>query len=234
MRRGFTLIELLVVIAIIAILAAILFPVFAKAREKARQASCSSNLKQLALAGLMYAQDYDEHFTGWLVRFRNPAGCGNADSTAWYHHIWQPYVKNWQLNICPSTGYESGVNCGFWFPTLKPYGTSYAYSCRGIGCWCYSKTQSRLRQPASLLMLMDGVWGCARPYVGPPGNANPAVLNSGGCGTNYIEPHNGGCNVAYFDGHVKWMRSLKLWAVNQATMNTYLPWQNADSHAPGW
>ena len=87
MRRGFTLIELLVVIAIIAILAAILFPVFAKAREKARQASCQSNLKQLALACLMYAQDYDEHFTGWLVRVRAAAGCGNADSTAWYHHI---------------------------------------------------------------------------------------------------------------------------------------------------
>ena len=69
MRRGFTLIELLVVIAIIAILAAILFPVFAKAREKARSASCESNLKQISLAVLMYAQDYDEKFPrDWFVQ----------------------------------------------------------------------------------------------------------------------------------------------------------------------
>ena len=65
MKRGFTLIELLVVIAIIAILAAILFPVFARAREKARQASCTSNQKQIALGILMYAQDYDEAFPGF-------------------------------------------------------------------------------------------------------------------------------------------------------------------------
>ncbi|MCX7597678.1 MAG: DUF1559 domain-containing protein, partial [Armatimonadetes bacterium] len=64
MKKGFTLIELLVVIAIIAILAAILFPVFARAREKARQASCTSNLKQIAMAHLMYAQDYDEMLPG--------------------------------------------------------------------------------------------------------------------------------------------------------------------------
>ncbi|NCO93957.1 MAG: prepilin-type N-terminal cleavage/methylation domain-containing protein, partial [Armatimonadetes bacterium] len=69
--RGFTLIELLVVIAIIAILAAILFPVFAKAREKARQTSCLSNTKQLGLSQFMYAQDYDEMYTGrpfWMHR----------------------------------------------------------------------------------------------------------------------------------------------------------------------
>ncbi len=64
MRKGFTLIELLVVIAIIAILAAILFPVFAKAREKARQTSCLSNMKQIGLASMMYAQDYDERLPG--------------------------------------------------------------------------------------------------------------------------------------------------------------------------
>jgi prepilin-type N-terminal cleavage/methylation domain-containing protein/prepilin-type processing-associated H-X9-DG protein len=94
MRRGFTLIELLVVIAIIAILAAILFPVFARAREKARQASCLSNQKQLALSALMYAQNYDECFP---MSIYTP---GNVVIT--FFHELEPYVKNAQVYMCPS------------------------------------------------------------------------------------------------------------------------------------
>src|SRR5437773_7540417 len=94
-RIGFTLIELLVVIAIIAILAAILFPVFAQTREKARQANCQSNLKNLALAILMYAQDYDEHLP--LYNYPQPTG-GNLRWGA----LIEPYVKNLQIFICPS------------------------------------------------------------------------------------------------------------------------------------
>jgi len=91
MKRGFTLIELLVVIAIIAILAAILFPVFAKAREKARQTSCLSNLKQLGLGAIQYAQDYDERW----VRYRYP------NPYFWPHKL-EPYLKNTQILTCPS------------------------------------------------------------------------------------------------------------------------------------
>ena len=91
MRKGFTLIELLVVIAIIAILAAILFPVFAKAREKARQTSCLSNLKQLGLGAIQYAQDYDERW----VRYRYP------DPYFWREKL-EPYLKNTQMLTCPS------------------------------------------------------------------------------------------------------------------------------------
>ena len=97
-RRGFTLIELLVVIAIIAILAAILFPVFARAREKARQTSCLSNVKQLGLGILMYAQDYDERLPLdgiWLV------GAVYPTAPFWDIRI-LPYVKNQQIYICPS------------------------------------------------------------------------------------------------------------------------------------
>ena len=92
MRRGFTLIELLVVIAIIAILAAILFPVFARAREKARQASCLSNLKQLGLGLMMYAQDYDERLPGTYTMV--PPG---PWPLVFWPQIILPYVKNTQI-----------------------------------------------------------------------------------------------------------------------------------------
>src|ERR1700751_5673294 len=92
-RRGFTLIELLVVIAIIAILAAILFPVFAQAREKARGISCLSNLKQTGLAFAMYVQDYDE--TTPLQVSPAPSPNDGTGNSYWYILL-QPYVKNWQ------------------------------------------------------------------------------------------------------------------------------------------
>src|SRR5947207_12273411 len=94
-RRGFTLIELLVVIAIIAILAAILFPVFAQAREKARTTTCLSNLRQIGLANLMYIQDYDEHFPF----------AGRECPAAGFLDVWNglaPYIKNTQMFLCKS------------------------------------------------------------------------------------------------------------------------------------
>lgn len=99
-RQAFTLIELLVVIAIIAILAAILFPVFAQAREKARAVSCLSNLKQSSLAYAMYTQDYDE-----TTPLQNSPTVKDASgkyvSGGYWFNLIQPYVKNWQLMLCP-------------------------------------------------------------------------------------------------------------------------------------
>src|SRR6266516_4053330 len=109
-RHGYTLIELLVVIAIIAILAAILFPVFAQARDKARQTSCLSNMKQISLGWTMYMQDYDET---WIFRVGRTA-IGKGDACAWrwvcgnerpYFNWWdvvQPYTRNNQIVACPS------------------------------------------------------------------------------------------------------------------------------------
>jgi prepilin-type N-terminal cleavage/methylation domain-containing protein len=117
-QDGFTLIELLVVIAIIAILAAILFPVFAQAREKARAVSCLSNTKQMGLGLTMYVQDYDESFPYWSWWYSSDAGnCGSRDTSAlnagcnhwesmWFNAIY-PYVKNNQVFSCPSANDKS-------------------------------------------------------------------------------------------------------------------------------
>src|SRR6058998_246498 len=104
--RAFTLIELLVVIAIIAILAAILFPVFAQAREKARQISCISNIKQVGLAFIMYDQDYDETFPSPVAFSSQGGGC--APQLDWWHLnggwaiLTYPYIKNGGIFHCPS------------------------------------------------------------------------------------------------------------------------------------
>jgi prepilin-type N-terminal cleavage/methylation domain-containing protein/prepilin-type processing-associated H-X9-DG protein len=107
-RYGFTLIELLVVIAIIAILAAILFPVFAKAREKARQSSCLSNVKQINLAILQYAQDYDEQFFAYRM---------DSGGVYYWDVVTAPYMKSTQILKCPSS---SGV-------ATRHYGWNYSY-----------------------------------------------------------------------------------------------------------
>src|SRR3954469_11986247 len=90
-RHGFTLIELLVVIAIIAILAAILFPVFAQAREKARQANCMSNMRQFGTAGMMYTQDNDEMY---VPPFKYEGAQSNCNVLYWWDDLLQPYMKN--------------------------------------------------------------------------------------------------------------------------------------------
>ncbi|MEN6401236.1 MAG: prepilin-type N-terminal cleavage/methylation domain-containing protein, partial [Armatimonadia bacterium] len=113
-RRGFTLIELLVVIAIIAILAAILFPVFAKAREKARQTSCLNNLKQIGTAFIQYAQDYDERMPMRGINMVQPDtsapgyffttaynGSTTGKLISWMDLVY-PYIKNRQVFVCPS------------------------------------------------------------------------------------------------------------------------------------
>jgi prepilin-type N-terminal cleavage/methylation domain-containing protein len=120
-RYGFTLIELLVVIAIIAILAAILFPVFAQARESARKSSCLSNARQIGLAAMMYAQDWDEILpeTGWVGPCSSPtpnAGGIYAIGDDYFSGVFSfpiasgPYIKNWNIFQCPSDPDKGGFN----------------------------------------------------------------------------------------------------------------------------
>ncbi len=206
-RRGFTLIELLVVIAIIAILAAILFPVFAKAREKARQTSCLSNMKQLTLGMLMYAQDYDEK---WCPGYRGGGGYDPVTKTnrtgwyAWWGNIY-PYVKNAQIYSCPSAGGTVDYSYNPWVVT------------RGYGDFGASANlMATLQEPASVLLLFE-VWAGTRPCGYPIGNvaagSSPwcrarAAADARPKGWPYNwERHNGGANIGYCDGHAKWQKN---------------------------
>ena len=133
-RNGFTLIELLVVIAIIAILAAILFPVFAQAREKARAISCLSNLKQAGTAYAMYTQDYDE--TTPLQKSNATVANGGG---YWFWLI-QPYVKNWNLMLCPDRDLTT-TKTGDSYPTgLGGRFAGYGYNDGWVSDSCYGLT----------------------------------------------------------------------------------------------
>jgi prepilin-type N-terminal cleavage/methylation domain-containing protein/prepilin-type processing-associated H-X9-DG protein len=159
--RGFTLIELLVVIAIIAILAAILFPVFAQAREKARQITCVSNQKEIALATMMYVQDYDETFPLCYFPYPDPSHPGTG-FTEWSTVV-NPYIKN-------GTGGNGngGVSGGIWkcpsFPDPKQGEQYHVREDMFPGDWDIvsgggtgsAQTLSRLDSPASKIMLWEG------------------------------------------------------------------------------
>ena len=179
-RRGFTLIELLVVIAIIAILAAILFPVFARAREKARQAACSSNLKQIQTAWAMYAQDYDETVV--------PAYIITAGWAAYYrpYELLTPYIKNTQIWVCPSRPVIYGVQICNHRTVHVP---------RNRIC-TVRLAQYRSPTDAACFFDQNGNYLCS--FLDPNASAP-------GCGPG--EPnwcHNDGINISFADGHVKW------------------------------
>ena len=217
-RRGFTLIELLVVIAIISILAAILFPVFARARANARRASCQSNLKQIGLGVLMYTQDYDERFL--------PARSAMAEAppfTAWQSGYWEwahliyPYTKNSAIFRCPD---GDGVDVGY----RRNYGVNY-------DLFRADRVLSTIVSAANTYMVMDA--GAYRAGITAGHACNPSFATSPGTfrylpGAGTVAPaladdfpagadaykkdyltgrHFEGVNVAFTDGHVKWLKS---------------------------
>ncbi len=223
-RRAFTLIELLVVIAIIAILAAILFPVFGRARENARRSSCLSNMKQLGLGLVQYVQDYDEIFP---IAFHNINNSGNGFQDAqnergWAYNI-QPYVKSVQILQCPSdsqpvvnyagvTDLTGHQNQGY---------TDYAYN-RNMGD--PATATPKIKNLAELTFASNTV-----AIVEIPGNAGATSGATvcggpgGGCSTTpglargrqdpnpplhgSLKRHLDGSTIAFADGHAKWFKS---------------------------
>ena len=193
--RGFTLIELLVVIAIIAILAAILFPVFARAREKARSASCTSNVKQLCLGFAMYAQDYDESMIPTWLNINGGSG------RRCYTLLVQPYVANQQILICPSDSSPVSAVTNY---TMLPRSYALNYNTHPYG------TTNPLRlaeipEPAATVSIADSC--SSHPGIHDYNAWDPAYWpNSCHASNSRCAPrHNQMSTVGFVDGHVKTM-----------------------------
>jgi prepilin-type N-terminal cleavage/methylation domain-containing protein/prepilin-type processing-associated H-X9-DG protein len=227
--KGFTLIELLVVIAIISILAAILFPVFARARENARRSSCMSNLKQIGLGMMMYVQDNDEHYPHMSGSYSSPPPdgswySGNLNSWFWMNMI-EPYVKSHQVFICPSSPADATYN----FPQ-GPFTANYGANARILtpkpdpGVNKPVLSMAAIAAPSSTYMLMDAsnYYFHSTTYneIDAPKNGNyipgacdfnpPAAGDAPKYDDCYTGRHFNGVNVAFTDGHVKWLTTATL------------------------
>ncbi len=204
-KAGFTLIELLVVIGIIAILAGILFPVFSRARAKAQQTQCLSNVRQLATAELEYANDYNEKFApGWVPDPENP------NERIYHFTILQPYIRNYQILYCPTEDRWRG----------------YGYHKTLLA----EMKINKINKPAETLMLVDAAIISPDTINDPPelweeaGSPNwevhfPYMWSSDGdedrdedyyrvgdyAPRRPMPRHDNGCNVAFVDGHAAWM-----------------------------
>jgi prepilin-type N-terminal cleavage/methylation domain-containing protein/prepilin-type processing-associated H-X9-DG protein len=216
-KRGFTLIELLVVIAIIAILAAILFPVFAKAREKARQSNCLSNVKQIMTAHLSYCQDYDEAFCPTMpnpaagpflypaapspaASYKSSDGSTTGNFATWMDIVY-PYVKNGQVFKCPSNKAWTAGDCYYGYSAalggyLRSY---YLYSSYGG----VPVSLSEVQRPSECIAVCDFAISYALYMTNPKDFANYAVNPT----YTFVQPHNEGLNIGFVDGHAKWFKA---------------------------
>jgi prepilin-type N-terminal cleavage/methylation domain-containing protein/prepilin-type processing-associated H-X9-DG protein len=243
-RKAFTLIELLVVIAIIAILAAILFPVFGRARENARRSSCQSNLKQIMLGVIQYTQDYDERLPGIVSTSTSP-----TMTVPWFHKI-NPYVKSSQIFRCPSdtntnARLQNGMAPADMFPTsyaanvltvqdpgsqpvnqagimlssvVKPTTTVYLTDAGSLTLGDNQTTVMGIKTDASGKAVAKD--GC--PLLDTPNNRSNGgnVNDSNWCGPN--PRHMEMSNVGFMDGHVKALRVEKWYYAT----NWRVPWMN--------
>ncbi len=230
-KRGFTLIELLVVIAIIAILAAILFPVFAKARENARRISCISNLKQIGLGLMQYTQDYDEVL---VANWGGPDGW-QASSPSLNRYKWMdsihPYVKSEQIYNCPShANYPAGLGPYIYYQRygtggLPPQGTNYGSYGINQAYWDSGTTAASpepttptsdwggdrqrklaaVQDPTRTIWVADSIGTLDFGWAGSNASANRPITGSPGSRNlvQVLERHLETVGTLYTDGHAK-------------------------------
>lgn len=198
-QAAFTLIELLVVIAIIAILAAILFPVFARARENARRASCMSNLKQIGLGLMQYTQDYDEMYpviastTGDRAQYPGDP-VGTLGGNTWVSRIY-PYVKSVQIFNCPSATRKWDGRSATVTNDISYGGNSELFGASGAAAISIAAVE----EVAKTLM-----------YADSDGTSGPYFLYYGySANRHVIDRHMNGTNIVFADGHAKWKKMLR-------------------------
>jgi prepilin-type N-terminal cleavage/methylation domain-containing protein/prepilin-type processing-associated H-X9-DG protein len=206
-RNGFTLIELLVVIAIIAILAAILFPVFSRAREKARQTSCLSNLKQLSMAVIMYSTDQDGMMP-WQQEYVLWDNYGSLGMLPWMQVV-EPYTKNTQIYRCPSGPANTLTHYSF---NQNAMSIAASWANPAYGAYTIDSPQD----PSATVMLFDSggqltTWADAAASDADPTNENQIITGSTTAdiySLSFPGRHNDGNNIAFMDGHSKWWGSV--------------------------
>ncbi|RYG65253.1 DUF1559 domain-containing protein [bacterium] len=226
-KSAFTLIELLVVIAVIAILAAILFPVFGRARANARRSACQSNLKQIGLANAQYSADYDGYT---IPSWTSPTALfTNIQGFSW-PVLLAPYVKNEQIYVCSSAdermNWQGDANTwdACWGSTntgpnyiFNTVGGSTGNRVQGYGRACYGVNslvhqyamglnEAAINEPAATPAIFDSVWIDA--YKNTSTNQISRLTRAG------TARHFDGVNMLFEDGHVKWMNNSKLDALN--------------------
>jgi prepilin-type N-terminal cleavage/methylation domain-containing protein/prepilin-type processing-associated H-X9-DG protein len=231
-KRGFTLIELLVVIAIIAILAAILFPVFAKAREKARQSSCINNMKQLTTALTMFANDHEEQYPSAFFNSRNFSSPGSSRVIDQWKEMLYPYIKTTGVFVCPSDpfGAEKKVYAD---NREGDQPSSYRYNNTLVGrdadgAPAIPIALGSIASPAELIMIAESQpfpnpeipvsqggqeWNQVAAYVtakeDPRAQIDPSQKKDGGPVPH--RRHGDGAVYGFADNHVKWMKWEQTW-----------------------
>jgi len=235
-KKAFTLIELLVVIAIIAILAAILFPVFASARESARTISCLSNVKQISLGLTMYVQDYDERFPLWggqgedtgnpLFGKSDPDDPPNVYHYTGWDKVVAPYIKNRQIFQCPDNfGPGVGYSWGGGTDNSAPTGvTNYALSARLSGkswdSWDQGSKLAAIQWPASAIMVCEDGTNSSTGATSSDSCCAPGAYYSG---SNCYDCDNSGCGEWGWSGDQAQALLGDSWSLNQGTAGVAAP-----------